>query len=122
MTSLSVTFEFSDSCNCRHCCIPTFSNPTLYLNKQGELERFDKKKAKGDEHRQTYERMQIILKRRFEQLNIDSEMAFRNFHEISHIDLHIFELHSVPLTKDLLERINEALEKTVSELSPKAIY
>jgi len=80
----TIVFKFENSCNncCKFCCIPLPGIPNdktrIYVNHNGNLEKFDTKKAQGNEDEQTWQRITNAISQYFETFKItDTDQFFQ---------------------------------------------
>lgn len=108
----SIKVECADSCNCD--CFP-WSNPHMYINSYGQAERFDSKKAQGDENKQSIQRLQERIKVILHTKNAQIDTLKKRIEVLSGLNLELMERLDIKLTKKRLDRINDAVRRTLRE-------
>jgi len=103
MTPINVHNEFDFSNACTGCCTRCCSDTTpLYVNKNLEIERWNRRRANSESYKRTATRVDLIIKEMLPGQGIEKDVAY----EIVSSKLNL-ELDKRPLTKkDLVAIIN----------------
>ena len=110
-------FDFADSCNCS-CCTP-LHNPDVYINKHGEVEKFDKDKGNGNDHRRTARRAKQIAEERihrFTESKIQTLEMLKALEDYANINLEVMAQTGEAIDLKTIKRINRAMRKVAQDL------
>jgi len=116
-----ITFDFTDSCNCRSiCCVPR-KQSRAYINSQIRAERFDSKKAvNGDEFDKSVSRIESFIFDYVDSLSIEKQKLFLQEME-KNGSLNLKSLKDKGrLTFKRVHKINQAVEAISKKLEVEA--
>jgi len=113
-----VNFSFENSCNCCRwllCCFTPKEPQVVHVNKHGNLEPYCAKKDKGDSGMASIERIEFIVKDRFEHDLRDTHMLLEEFQRRADINFEALKRAPSPLTMKKVHSINRALFELINE-------
>ena len=99
-----IVFSFQDSCNCCRTCFRR-PNEEIYVNGQGNVERYSRRKANDDSIGRTIDHITQQLRQISEQLNID----FAELHNQVQLEVGIEYEPRTPILRETIDRINQLI-------------